>query len=238
MKVEWNMKETELEKVLFKVRILLTLLDKYNKIHLFQIYILEEEQRGKVKSEWTGKGQIHREWQMGRKSETSSVAENKQCGAHRPKKLSLVVFLNLWKEDGEMEAGMQMSRHQYLQKHGKGGMVGKRKKLYCDAEPTKPSSYFTRRSGARRTLLSYPKLEQGSQVFTTSVNHLLDVGMSDRTHESEQGSFLQLTPSPKRSEGTGSMQKLNDQISHLISPSFSLPNVWPFTYLWLSFLCL
>ena len=43
---------------------------------------------------------------MGRKSETSSVAENKQCGAHRPKKLSLVVFLNLWKEDGEMEAGM------------------------------------------------------------------------------------------------------------------------------------
>ena len=35
MKVEWNMKETELEKVLFKVRIQLTLLDKYNKIHLF-----------------------------------------------------------------------------------------------------------------------------------------------------------------------------------------------------------
>lgn len=29
------MKETELEKVLFKVRIQLTLLDKYNKIHLF-----------------------------------------------------------------------------------------------------------------------------------------------------------------------------------------------------------
>ena len=28
------MKETELEKVLFKVRIQLTLLDKYNKIHL------------------------------------------------------------------------------------------------------------------------------------------------------------------------------------------------------------
>ena len=100
MKVEWNMKETELEKVLFKVRIQLTLFDKYNKIHLFQICILEEEQRGKVKSEWTGKGQIHREWQMGRKSETSSVAENKQCGAHRPKKLSLVVFLNLWREDG------------------------------------------------------------------------------------------------------------------------------------------
>ena len=29
------MKETKLEKVLFKVRIQLTLLDKYNKIHLF-----------------------------------------------------------------------------------------------------------------------------------------------------------------------------------------------------------
>ena len=78
-----------------------------------------------------------------------------------------------------------MSRHQYLQKHGKGGMVGKRKKLYCDAGPTKPFSYFTRRSGVRRTLLSYPKLEQGSQVFITSFNHLLDVGMSERKHESE-----------------------------------------------------
>lgn len=76
------MKETELGKVLFTVRIQLTLLDKYNKIHLFQIYILEEEQRGKVNSEWTRKGQIHKEWQMGRKSRTSSVAENKQCGTH------------------------------------------------------------------------------------------------------------------------------------------------------------
>ena len=42
---------------------------------------------------------------MGRKSETSSVAESKQCGTHRPKKLSLVVCLNLWTEDGETEAG-------------------------------------------------------------------------------------------------------------------------------------
>lgn len=54
------MKETELGKVLFTVKIQLTLLDKYNKIHLFQIYILEEEQRGKVNSEWTRKGQIQR----------------------------------------------------------------------------------------------------------------------------------------------------------------------------------
>lgn len=36
-----------------------------------------------------------------------------------------------------------------------------------------------------RTLLSHPKLEQGSQVFITSVDHVLDVGMSERKHESE-----------------------------------------------------
>ena len=36
-----------------------------------------------------------------------------------------------------------------------------------------------------RTLLSHPKLEQRSQVFITSVDHVLDVGMSERKHESE-----------------------------------------------------
>lgn len=75
---------------------------------------------------------------------------------------------------------------------------------------TNKGSHLTRRAGATRTLLSHPKLEQGSQVFITSVDHLLDVGMSERKHESERGSFLQLTPSPKRVEGTESVQKLSD----------------------------
>ena len=132
------MKETKLEKVLFKVRIQLTLLDKYNKIHLFQIYILEEEQRGKVKSEWTRKGQIHREWQMGTKSETSSEAEKKQCGVAciDPRSYHWLSF-STYRRKMVRRRLAGRSRHQLLQKHGKGGMAGKRKKLRCNAGPTK-----------------------------------------------------------------------------------------------------
>lgn len=72
------MKETELEKVLFKVRIQLTLLDKYNKIHLFQIYILKEKQRGKMngheKDRYTENGRWEESPKQAVRLKASSVA--------------------------------------------------------------------------------------------------------------------------------------------------------------------
>lgn len=131
-----------------------------------------------------------------------------------------------------------MPRHQHLQKHGKGGMVGKRKKLCCNAGPTKPSFHLTRRSGARRILLSYPKLEQGSQVFITSVDHLFRCGdvWKEAWEWARQFSSANTTSKESGRHGVHAEAQWLDKSFDF--SSFSLPNVWPFTYLQLSFLCI